>query len=79
MTVTQGSKRIWSSDDCNPGGGSAIATLRPGQTFSTTVVWSRQTSKPGCPAGQPAAAPGTYQLLARNLSLTSAPAPFTLR
>ncbi len=78
LVVMQGSTHIWSSDDCNPGGGSAIVTLRAGQTFSTTVVWSRQTSKPGCPAGLPKAAAGVYQLLARNLTLTSAPAAFTL-
>ena len=78
LVVSKGSTRTWSSDDCNPGGGSAVATLRPGQTFSTTVIWSRQTSKPGCPAGQPAASPGDYQLVARDLTLHSAPALFTL-
>lgn len=79
LIVQQAGKHVWSSDDCNPGGGSAIATLRPGQTFSTTVVWERQTSKAGCPAGQPAAAAGSYQLVARNLAQTSAPAAFRLQ
>jgi cytoskeletal protein RodZ len=78
LIVSSGSARTWSSDDCNPGGSHAVATLRPGQTFSTTVVWSRTTSAPGCPSGKPQAAPGHYQLVARNLTLKSAPAPFQL-
>ena len=55
-----------------------MVTLRAGQTFATTVVWSRTTSAPGCPSGKPQAAPGHYQLVARNLTLTSAPAAFQL-
>jgi cytoskeletal protein RodZ len=78
LIVSSGSARTWSSDDCNPGGSHAVVTLRAGQTFSTTVVWSRTTSAPGCPSGKPKAAPGHYQLVARNLTLKSAPAPFQL-
>ena len=78
LIVSSGSARTWSSDDCNPGGSHAVVTLRAGQTFATTVVWSRTTSAPGCPSGKPQAAPGHYQLVARNLTLTSAPAPFQL-
>jgi zona occludens toxin (predicted ATPase) len=79
LIVSSGKTRVWSSDDCAPGGPEAAATLRPGQRFSSTVSWDRVTSKPGCPAGQPAAAPGTYQLVARNVALTSAPRSFSLR
>ena len=61
-----------------PGRVARVVTLRAGQTFATTVVWSRTTSAPGCPSGKPQAAPGHYQLVARNLTLTSAPAPFQL-
>jgi cytoskeletal protein RodZ len=78
LIIHSGSARTWSSDDCNPGGGHAVVTLRAGQTFATTVVWSRTTSAPGCPSGKPQAAPGHYQLTARNLALTSAPAAFQL-
>lgn len=78
LIVSSGTARTWSSDDCNPGGSHAVVTLRPGQTFATTVVWSRSTSAPGCPSGKPKAAPGHYQLVARNLTLKSAPAPFQL-
>jgi hypothetical protein len=78
LVVTSGSTRVWSSDDCNPGGGHAVVTLRAHQVFSSTVVWDRTTSKPGCPTGQPKAAAGSYQLTARNLTVHSAAAPFAL-
>jgi cytoskeletal protein RodZ len=78
LVVSSGSARVWSSDDCNPGGGHALVTLRPGQTFATTVTWDRQESVPGCPSGEPKATAGHYALVARNLALKSAPALFVL-
>jgi hypothetical protein len=78
LLVYAGKTRVWSSDDCNPGGGHALVTLRAGQTFGSTVQWGRQTSAPGCPSGRPKATAGAYQLVARSLSLSSAPAPFSL-
>jgi len=78
LVVTTGTIRTWSSDDCNPGGSATVVTLHPGQTFSSTVVWDRHRSQPGCPT-LPLATPGSYQLVARNLTLHSAPVPFDLR
>jgi hypothetical protein len=79
LIVSSGSAHTWSSDDCNPGGSHAIVQLRPGQTFATTVVWGRTRSAPGCPSGKGKADPGHYSLVARNLTLTSAPAAFQLQ
>ena len=78
LIIASGASRTWSSDDCAPGGQTAVNTLRPGQVFSSTVIWNRTTSKAGCPTGQPAAAAGTYTLTARNLSLKSTPVTFVL-
>jgi hypothetical protein len=78
LTVMSGSTRVWSSDDCAPGGAAAVNVLKPGQTFASTVAWERVTSKPGCPSGQPAAAVGSYTLVARNLTLRSTAVTFTL-
>ena len=69
---------VWSSDDCAPGGVHDVVTLKPNQVFRTALVWSRTTSKRGCPTGQPKAAPGNYSLHGRNLALTSAGAAFAL-
>jgi hypothetical protein len=75
---TAAGARVWSSDDCAPGGPHLVVTLKPNQIFRTALVWSRTTSKPGCPTGQPKAAAGNYSLKGRNLDLTSAGAAFEL-
>ena len=77
LTVTSGGKRVWSSDDCNPGGPGLERLLQPGEMYKIDVQWTRQTSKTGCPPGQ-AAGPGAYQLTARNGKLNSEPKPFAL-
>ena len=78
LLVSLGNTRVWSSADCSPGGQPAVAVLKPGQVFSSTVLWNRTSSKVGCPSGQPAAAAGSYTLVAKNLTLKSLPAPFVL-
>jgi hypothetical protein len=78
LVVSSGTTKAWSSDDCNPGGGASVVTLHAGQTFSSTVVWDRHRSQPGCPT-LPLAKPGSYQLVARDLTVKSAPVPFALR
>ena len=78
LRVSSGGARIWSSDDCNPAGGNDPTTLEPGSPYRQTVTWSRQSSQPGCPTGEPAADPGQYQVIARNLEVISDPAVFTL-
>jgi hypothetical protein len=78
LRVSSGGVRIWSSDDCNPDGPSDPTRLRPGDPFVQSVSWSRLASQPGCPADEPAADPGQYQVIARNLDLLSEPAVFTL-
>ena len=80
ITVTSGNDRVWSSDDCSPGGGSEVVTLQPGAApTSFSVTWSRKRSKPGCPGGAVDAAPGTYRVVGRFGDLTSEPDSFSLR
>jgi hypothetical protein len=79
LMVSSGDTPVWSSDDCNPGGELALRTFGPGDRYGQTVQWSRQQSSPGCPTDAPAAAPGSYQVVARDLGLRSEPAPFVLR
>ncbi len=78
LTIMSGTTRVWSSDDCAPGGAAAVNVLNPGQVFVSTLSWSRITSKVGCPANQPTAAPGSYTLVARNETLKSTAVPFSL-
>jgi hypothetical protein len=79
LLITSGAARVWSSDDCSPGGQPAVNTLKAGQVFTSTVVWTRTISRVGCPTGQPAAAPGTYTLITKNLTIRSAPVTFVLK
>jgi hypothetical protein len=79
LRVSSRGSRVWSSDDCSPDGGKDVVEFEPGESVSQTVTWSRQTSQPGCPDGEPFADPGQYEVLARNLKLLSEPATFTLQ
>lgn len=78
LRVTSGGAQIWSSDDCNPGGASDVTTLDPTDRFVQTVSWPREESAEGCPTPQQDAAPGTYQVVARNLEILSEPVAFVL-
>jgi cytoskeletal protein RodZ len=78
VRVSKGDTAVWSSDHCNPGGDPDVVTLKAGESYTTSVIWSRTTSKAGCPDGQPDAAPGTYALTGRNLKVLSEPVAFAL-
>lgn len=80
IRVVSGNDRVWSSDDCSPGGGSQVVTLQPDaapMTFS--VTWSRTRSAPGCPGDRREAPVGTYRVIGRFGDLTSEPDSFSLR
>lgn len=65
LRLTSGNDRVWSSDDCSPGGAADRVVLKAGERRTFTVTWARRRSKPGCPGGQAVAAPGTYRVVAR--------------
>lgn len=65
LLVFSGTDRIWSSDDCAPGGPSKATTLEPGTAVTTRVTWSGDRSLPDCEGPQTQAAPGTYRVTAR--------------
>jgi hypothetical protein len=78
LLIVSGTTRVWSSDDCNPGGTAQVVTLAPGQSYSVSVTWLGHLSQKGCPANQPIAGKGTYKLTGRNGDVTSTPATFAL-
>lgn len=78
LIVNKGSDRFWSSDDCNPGGKADVVVLQPGQSYSVSLGWLGRGSKPGCPADQPVAGAGTYNLVGRNGDVMSSPQKFSL-
>lgn len=78
LRILSGSDRIWSSDDCAKGGSLDPVLLQPGETRSTSVVWSGRRSQPGCGGSAAPAQPGTYLVFARVGTLTRSGGSFAL-
>lgn len=70
--------RVWSSNDCYPGGSRDLRTLQPGQQAVFGVRWSGRGSRPGCAGARSPAPPGDYQLVTRQGEVLSKPVSFTL-
>jgi hypothetical protein len=79
VVITAGDRRIWSSDDCSPGGDPDVRTIQPGETLHYAVTWPGLTSQPGCTDRHEVAGAGSYTLVGRLGQLRSRPATLTLR
>jgi hypothetical protein len=78
LRVMDGTRRLWSSDDCQPLRGTSVRTLQPGEKRVYTVTWSGKDSTPGCKDARSRVAPGTYRLIARLDTLVSEPVTFRI-
>jgi len=78
LLVVSGSDRIWSSDDCAPGGPERVVTLEPGEPSRAQVTWPGQRSLPACAGPQADAQAGTYRVTARVGELQVDGTPFSL-
>ncbi|MDQ1250493.1 MAG: hypothetical protein QG597_4872 [Actinomycetota bacterium] len=78
FTITSGGYRVWSSDDCNPGGPNQIETIPPGQAFAVQATWPAVITSPGCPTPQQNAQPGTYDVVGSNADVTGVATRFSL-
>lgn len=76
--ITSGGYRVWSSDDCNPGGPSQIETIPAGQAFVVQANWPAIITSPGCPSPQQPAQPGSYDVAGANGSIVGSSAGFAL-
>ena len=65
LQVVSGEDRIWSSDDCAPGGEPDLAVLQPGAVETSTVTWPGTRSLPGCQGDDEPADAGTYRVVGR--------------
>ena len=66
LIVTSGPDRIWSSDDCTPGGEPGPRVLAPDEADVQRLTWAATRSRPGCDGDKPAVEPGTYVVSGRN-------------
>jgi hypothetical protein len=63
--VDAAGKRVWGSNDCEPGKSDRLETLVPRQGIALDVVWSGLRSAPGCAGERTAPGPGVYALRGR--------------
>ena len=71
LLVFSGPDRIWSSDDCAPGGGADLVRLSPGEERAITLTWAGRRSAKGCAGDKDPARPGTYRVVGRIGDLRS--------
>jgi len=71
-------RRLWSSNDCYPGGTKDPQVLGPGDSASFSVTWSGLSSRPRCAGERVRVGPGSYSLLGRLGTLVSKRAPIRL-
>lgn len=76
LTVVSGPDRIWSSDDCAPGGPAKQVVLDPGEPSVTRLTWAGTRSRPGCEGDKAVAQAGTYRVGARLGELRFEGRPF---
>ena len=79
LLVVSGDDRIWSSDDCAPGGRADVTTLQPGAPEVSTVTWSGTRSRPRCAGEAEPARAGTYRVNGRVGELRESGESFVLR
>ena len=73
-----GATRLWSSNDCYPGGTKDPQPLGPGDSASFSVTWSGLSSRPKCAGERVRVGAGSYLLLGRLGTLVSKRSPIRL-
>lgn len=71
-------RRLWSSNDCYPGGTKDPQVLGPGDSASFSVTWSGLSSRPKCAGERERVGAGSYLLLGRLGTLVSKRSPIRL-
>jgi hypothetical protein len=82
LLIKQGSKKIWSSDDCVSDSQMPhdVRTFHPGALIAAVVRWSSYEDDPtSCKNSSTPAPVGTYQLIGRVGTKLSAPTSFTIQ
>ena len=78
VIITSGGYPVWSSDDCSPGGGSNVVTMKPGDEYQVTVTWKGELTEGKCPSNPPQAQAGSYDAKGRNGKVDSKQVTFAL-
>lgn len=78
LEVKSGGYHVWSSDDCSSNKKTKVVTLEPGDKVASTITWNGRLSEKGCPDINTTAKVGRYEVIGRNLDVSSEPLPFAL-
>lgn len=73
-----GTRTLWSAQDCAPDKTVNNQVLNPGQQVQDNVTWSGTTSNPGCNKARVAIPVGAYQAIAKVGARESAPITFNV-
>lgn len=73
-----GTRTLWSAQDCAPDKTVNVQVLAPGQQASDKITWSGTTSSPGCEKPRVAIPVGAYQAIATVGVKESAPITFNV-
>lgn len=78
LWITEGSKRLWSSNDCGANHGKDVRRFEPGNAVTFHRVWNSRTSSKGCEGARDLVGRGTYQLRGRVGGRKGKPSDFTV-
>lgn len=79
FTITSGSDRIFSTEDCQVDGTDVNLMLEPGVQETARFTWDRTRSAPGCAEVTATPGAGTYRLEVSLGDKTAQPVAFTLQ
>ncbi|MEN3359012.1 MAG: hypothetical protein V7637_2994 [Mycobacteriales bacterium] len=79
VLLYDGRTRLWSSNDCYPGGGTDVQAIASGERDRYSVTWSGLASRPGCAGTRTRVGAGRYSLVGRIGTLRSEPTTLILR
>lgn len=82
LRIVAGTKKVWSSDDCGPSlaAAHAVRTFAPGVEIYAELTWNSYHIMPNdCVKSATPAHRGTYQIIGRVGTKTSAPVSFTIQ
>lgn len=76
--ISSGGYRVWSSDDCNPGGEEDVKVLPPGEPYAVQATWPGTITTAACEKNAPMAQAGAYDVVGKNGTVTSPQATFAV-
>lgn len=78
IIVSSSQGKVWSTDDCAPGGRPNVRVFGPGDEMEFYVHWPRTGSRPGCDGPKGTVSVGRYEFVARFDDMRSEPVRFEL-